>query len=327
MIGALVTQWFKTRYGAELIAIAAQEHLALELIALPADPQARLSDDDAARVEIAYLSNDVLPEFGKSFFSAARKAANLKWLHVYIAGVDHPVYASMIARGIHLTTSSGANAEPVAHTAIAGMLALARGLPRWAADQQARRWNPVRTADLPRDLRGQVMLVYGLGKIGSEIARLARAFGMRVIGVRRNAIETEHVDEIHTPDKLHDLLPECDWLTLACPLTDQTRGMVDAAVLARLPRGAQVINICRGEVIDEPALVAALGSGHLAGAYLDVFVHEPLPADSPLWDMPNVIVSPHNASASAGNDARCNAIFIENLKRWNSHEPLFNEAK
>ena len=326
MTGLLVTHRFKAQFGEELIARAGRDGIALELVSLPPDPLARLPVEDVARVEIAYLSSDVLPEFGKAFFSATHKASHLKWLHVYIAGVDHPVYASMIARGIHLTTSSGANAEPVAHTAIAGMLALARGLPRWVADQQAHNWNPVRRENLPRDLREQVMLVVGLGKIGSAIARLARAFGMRVIGVRRNAVGIEHVDEIHTPDKLHDLLPRCDWLTLACPLTDETRGLVNAAMLAKLPRGAQVINISRGEVIDEPALIAALGNGHLAGAYLDVFVREPLPADSPLWDMPNVIVSPHNASASAGYDLRCNAIFLDNLKRWKHREPLINEA-
>jgi phosphoglycerate dehydrogenase-like enzyme len=279
------------------------------------------------RVDVAYLSSDVLPEFGKAFFSATRKASNLKWLHVYIAGVDHPVYASIIERGVNLTTSSGANAEPVAHTAIAGLLSLARGFPRWAADQQARRWSPARASNQPRDLRGQVMLIYGLGNIGSEIARLAGALGMRVIGVRRSAVKTATVDEIHAPDKLNDLLPKCDWITLACPLSDETRGLVNAAMLAKLPRGAHVINISRGEVIDEKALVAALGSGQVGGAYLDVFEREPLPADSPLWEMPNVIISPHNASSSAGNDARCNAIFLDNLKRWKHHEPLANEVK
>ena len=131
---------------------------------------------------------------------------------------------------------------------------------------------------------------------------------------------------MHTPDKLNELLPKSDWLVIACPLTDETRGMVNAALLAKLPRGAYVINISRGEVVDEAALVAALQSGHIAGAYLDVFMQEPLPAASPLWDMPNVVVTPHNAGASAGNDPRINTLFLDNLKRWKARQPLINEV-
>ena len=182
-------------------------------------------------------------------------------------------------------------------------------------------------ADFPRDLRGQTMLIYGLGAIGVEIARLARLLGLKIIGVRRSPARVEHVDEMHTPDKLGELLPRCDWLTIACPLTAETRGMFNAALLARLPRGARVINISRGEIVDEPALIAALQGGHLADAYLDVFVQEPLPPSSPLWDLPNVIVTPHNSVASAGSDGRVNALFLDNLKRWTDNRPLINEVK
>jgi phosphoglycerate dehydrogenase-like enzyme len=227
---------------------------------------------------------------------------------------------------VRLTTSSGSVAEPIAQTAITGMLYLARNFPHWMAGQRSHKWNSMRSADYPRDLRGQVMLVYGLGGIGMEIARLARCLGLYVIGVRRNAIKTGHVDEVHTPDKLPELLARSDWLVIACPLTDETRGTLNAALLAKLPRGARVINISRGEIIDEPALTAALQSGHLAGAYLDVFAHEPLPPESPLWDMPNVVITPHDSAASAGNDARVNAIFLDNLRRWTRNEPLVNEV-
>jgi phosphoglycerate dehydrogenase-like enzyme len=180
--------------------------------------------------------------------------------------------------------------------------------------------------EFPRDLRGQVMLVYGLGAIGMEIARLARCFGLYVIGVRRNAAKSGHVDEVHTPDKLAELMPRCDWLVIACPLTDETRGTVDPALLAKLPRGAHVINVSRGEIVDESALIAALHSKRLAGAYLDVFAREPLPPESPLWDMPNVVVTPHDSAACAGNEARVNAIFLDNLKRWTRNQPLINEV-
>lgn len=326
MIAAIVSHRFSARFGMDIVAAARRDGIELELLALPRDPEARLDDAQAARADIAYFSSDVFPQFSKPFFSATRKAAALKWLQVFNAGVDHPVFASILERGVRLTTSSGSAAEPIAQTAIAGMLYFARCFPRWTASQRSRAWNPLRPDEFPRDLRGQTMLIYGLGKIGGEIARLARMFGVRVIGVRRTALKTEHVDEVHTPDKLAELLPACDWLTLACPLTTETRGLVNAAMLARLPRGAHLINISRGEIIDEPALIAALGSGHLGGAYLDVFAQEPLPADSPLWDMPNVVVSPHNAAASAGNDARINAIFLDNLGRWKRNEPLINEV-
>jgi phosphoglycerate dehydrogenase-like enzyme len=134
------------------------------------------------------------------------------------------------------------------------------------------------------------------------------------------------VDELHAPHKLSELLPRAQWLVIACPLTAETRGLVDGDKLSRLPRGARVINIARGEIVNEPALIAALQSGHLAGAYLDVFEKEPLPSASPLWDMPNVLLSPHNSAAAAGNDRRVYEIFRENLARWMQGVALVNEV-
>jgi phosphoglycerate dehydrogenase-like enzyme len=171
------------------------------------------------------------------------------------------------------------------------------------------------------------VLVYGLGGIGAEFARLARTLGMHVIGVRRGARKAgDPVDEMHTPDQLDALLPRAEWLMLACPLTAETRGLISAARLALLPQGAHVLNIARGEVIDEAAMTAALQSRHLAGAYLDVFEQEPLPATSPLWDMPNVIVTPHNSSSSAGNERRVFDCFVRILGQWKSGAPLTNEV-
>jgi phosphoglycerate dehydrogenase-like enzyme len=122
------------------------------------------------------------------------------------------------------------------------------------------------------------------------------------------------------------LLPRSDWLIIACPLTHETRGLISAALLARLPRGARVINVARGEIIDQHALIAAIESGHLGGAYLDVFDPEPLPADSPLWELPNVLVTPHNSSVASGNDRRVFEIFTDNLGRWSRGETLVNEV-
>ncbi len=327
MTAVLVSHRCNARFGADFLATARRDGVTLELLALPADPEARIDDAVAARADAAYFSGDVFPEFSKQFFSATRKAPALKWLQVFNAGVDHPVFATILERGVRLTTAAGSTAEPIAQTAIAGLLYLARNFPRWLAGQRDHRWDPMRGADLPRDLRGQVMVVYGLGGIGMEIARLARAFGLYVIGVRRNASIPGHADEIHTPDLLPELLARCDWLVIACPLTAETRGMINAALLAKLPRGARVINIARGEIVAEHALVEALQSGHLGGAYLDVFAQEPLRPDSPLWDMPNALLTPHNANASAGNEARVNAIFLDNLSRWHNNQPLVNEVR
>ena len=302
MTALLVSHRFRTLYGDAFLADATARDIALEYLVLPDDPEARLADELAARAEVAYFSSDVFPKFGKPFFSATRKAADLKWLHVFNAGVDHPVFASILERGVRLTNSSGTASTPIAQTAIAGML------------------------HLTRDVAGRTLLVYGFGKIGAEIARLARLLGMRVIGMRRNREAHAAADEMHTPDQLHAMLARSDWLALACPLTKETRGVIDAAALAAMPPGARLLNISRGEVIDEAALIDALNRRHLGGAYLDVFAQEPLPAESPLWDMPNVLVTAHDASTSDAYDPRINALFLDNLARWQRHEPLLNEV-
>jgi phosphoglycerate dehydrogenase-like enzyme len=327
MTALLVSHQLNAGYGAELAAAARRDGIALELLLLPADREARLADADCARIDIAFFSADVSPNFSRQFFSAARKAPRLKWLHVHNVGVDHPIFDEMLARGVRLTTSSGSTAEPIAQTAIAGLLMLARNYPRWLAAQRKHLWDPMRGSAVPRDLRGQTVLVLGLGQIGREFARLARALGLRVIGVRRSVTQPEStVDELHPAQRLRELLPHCDWLLIACPLTEETRGLITAEMLARLPRGAHVLNVARGQVVDQGALVAALASGHLGGAYLDVFDPEPLPADSPLWDLPNVIITPHNSSVASGNDRRVFEIFTDNLKRWSRGERLLNEV-
>lgn len=314
--------------GNDIAAHARRLGLALELVALPADPEARLADADCARLDIAFFSGDVFPAHSRQFFSTVRKAPALQWLHVFNAGVDHPIYTEMLQRGVRLTTSAGSTAVPIAQTAITGLLMLARNFPRWLAAQRERRWDPARMPDFPRDLVGQTALVYGLGSIGSEIARLARALGLKVIGVRRSAMKPgDPVDELHPPQQLDRLLPRADWLIIASPLTAETRGLVNAERLARLPRGARIINIGRGEIVDEAAMIEALRAGQLGGAYLDVFEKEPLPAESPLWDLPNVLISPHNSAAASGNDERVYQMFLGNLEQWHRKQALTNEVR
>ena len=321
----LVSHQLHARDGGRIAEAAARGGYPAELIVLPPNPAARLPDADCARIEAAFFSGDVFPDYSRQFWATARKAPRLKWLHVFNAGVDHPIFAEMLGRGVRLTTSAGSTAVPIAQTAIMGLLALARGLPRWLAAQRSRQWNPERE-NPPRDLQGQTAIVLGLGHIGTEVARLARALGLTVIGVRRGPRQAgDPVDELHAPSALPGLLPRADWLIIACPLTPETRGLVDARLIAALPRGAHIINVARGEIVAEPALIEALKSGHLAGAYLDVFETEPLPPDSPLWSLPNVLVTPHNSAAAAGNDGRVLAIFLDNLGRWHRGAPLLNE--
>ncbi len=327
MTTLLVSSRLHAERGADIAAHAQHLGMALELIVLPADPEGRLSDADCARLDLAFFSNDIFPIHSRQFFSTVRKAPALQWLHVFNAGVDHPIYTEMLQRGVRLTTSAGATAVPIAQTAITGLLMLARHFPRWLAAQRERRWDPMRPPDFPPDLVGQTAVVLGLGSIGSEIARLAQALGLKVIGIRRSPKNPDDpVDELHTVDKLPQLLPHCDWLIIACPLTTETRGLIDAAMLARLRKGACIINVARGEIIDETAMIAALREGHLGGAYLDVFAKEPL-AESPLWDLPNVLITPHNSAAATGNDERVYEMFIANLEMWHQGKALRNTVR
>ena len=327
MTGLLVGRDFLRGYGERIASLARETRAALDPIPLPEDPAARISASESARVEIAYFSGDVHPTYSGAFFSAAFGAERLRWVHCFNAGTDHPVFGRLLERGVCLTNSPGASATPIAHTAIAGLLSLARGLPLFGAAQRERRWLEPGEVAAPRDLGGQTLVVVGLGGIGGEIARIARALGLYVIGVRRSGPGGEDpVDELVAPERLREVLPRADWLAIACPLTDATRGWIDASALALLPTGAHVLNVARGEIVDETALVAALRSGRIAGAYLDVFEVEPLPGDSPLWTLPNVIATPHAAALSDGNQARQAEHFLANLARWLRGEPLANRV-
>jgi D-2-hydroxyacid dehydrogenase (NADP+) len=310
-----------------LEAAAREGGIAPRVLHLPDDPAARLAGADLAAIEVAYYTRDIrFSDHCHAFIDTVTAAPNLAWLHFPNAGVDqHPFLPALAARQVKLTSSAGSNGEPVAHTAIAGLLLLARNFPHWWAAQGRREWQPMRGDAAPRDLHDQTVLVVGLGTVGATVARFCRTLGMRVIGVRRSPRPDDPVDEAHTLVALHRLLPRCDWVVLACSLNAETRRIVNRESLALLPRGARLVNVCRGGVVDEQALIEALESGQLGGAYLDVFETEPLARESPLWNLPNVIVSPHNAQASAGNDGRAMEIFLANLVKWARGETLRNE--
>jgi phosphoglycerate dehydrogenase-like enzyme len=170
------------------------------------------------------------------------------------------------------------------------------------------------------------VVVVGLGAVGTRFAHYARMLGLKVIGVRRSPLKPDDpVDRLVTPAELKTVLPQADFLVMTCPLTAATRGLIDARALALLKPTASFINVARGEVVDEAALIDALQRKALSGAYLDVYAQEPLPADSSLWDLPNVVMSPHNASSARGNEARGTRIFVDNIGHLLRGEPLVNE--
>jgi len=289
-----------------------------------------------ADATIAYLSRDLfaggtrdrLSARFMGFVECLRAAPALQWLHIFSAGADLWVYREFERRGVRITTSAGATAPVVAQSAIAGLLALARQFPRCAEAQRRHSWEPLYGPGEPQSLDGQEAVIIGTGPIGQRIARLCRALGLGTIGVRRTAEgpPPPDFDMAVGYGSLHEVLPRANWLILACPLSDITRGLIDERAFTRLPPGAHLINVARGPVVVEDAMLAALRSGALRGAMLDVFAQEPLPPASPFWDLPNVIVTPHSAAASNGHAAATAAVFAANLSRWQRGEALLNEV-
>lgn len=301
----------------------------LELLALE-----DVASDDSVAVHAAFISRDitglstkqtVLPALA-ACYRVLRRSPALAWVHTHSAGADRPIYCELMARGVAVTTSSGANAQVVAHTALAAVLALSRRFPQLMAAQQRREWAPLVAGPLPPDLAGQTLVLVGWGPIAQHLQPLLAALGLQVVVVRRSEQAAGPGIETVAFTALHRVLPRAQWLLLACPLTAQTRGRVDAAHLALLPHGAQLVNVARGEVVVQADLLAALQAGHLGGAFLDVFESEPLPTDSPLWGLPNVLVTPHAAGQSAGNAARTAQIWLDNLARWASGQPLLHRV-
>jgi phosphoglycerate dehydrogenase-like enzyme len=292
----------------------------LQFLTLPHDR--KLDIDEIARIDLAVFSTDLWASGqGPSFFKVLLQAPQPKWLHVFAAGTDNPVFEEVRRRSIRLTNSAGSSATPIAHTVIMHVLALTRAARTVAVAQSSHEWAEQDVVDV----EGRTLGIIGLGSIGAEVARLAQHFGMRAIGMRRTPRGDEPCETWST-DRLHELLPMVDTLVLTAPRTPETIGMIGAQELAMLPVGAHVVNVGRGQVIDEPALAAALASGHIGGAALDVFVVEPLPAESPLWDLPNVIITPHSAGTTPLANARAAEIFAENLGRFLRGEALRNEV-
>jgi phosphoglycerate dehydrogenase-like enzyme len=257
-----------------------------------------------------------------------RANADLRWVQATAGGAGEQVASAGLSEEelvrVRVTSASGVHVGPLAEFALFGLLAMSKGLPRLLADTTARSWEHYPMGELA----GRTVLVVGLGSIGTEVARLAKAFGMRVIAVNRSGrADVTRVDEVRPSRFLGDLLPVAHAVVLTLPLTEQTRGMIDAQAISRMRTDAILVNVGRGGVVDEEALVQALTGGRLAGAVLDVFSIEPLPADSPLWRLSNVLISPHTAGLSVHENERIVALFRENLRRYLRGDDLIGRVQ
>jgi phosphoglycerate dehydrogenase-like enzyme len=252
-----------------------------------------------------------------------QEGTKLRWVQNWGAGVNHIPLDQFAARGIILTTASGVHAFPIAETIFAMMLSFTRKLHVSIRLQMKREWKP----ETPDEIHGKTICIVGVGAIGKETAKIAKAFGMTVWGVTYSGNPSPNVDKMVDRNGLDDALRASDYVVVTLPLTDETQQMIGEREFATMKPTAIYINIGRGKTTDEKALVSALRSGKIAGAGLDVFEEEPLPADSPLWEMDNVIVSPHHAGSTVRYEERAVDIFIHNLHDFVAgREPSLNRV-
>jgi len=249
------------------------------------------------------------------------RAPKLRWVHSPAAGVNKDLSPQMLASDVVLTSSAGNGGIPLAEHAMMLMLMLDRSALRWIEAQRRHEWDRFTHGEL----NGKTVGIVGLGNAGSDLALKAKAFHMRVLGLRRRTnLPVEHVDRLYGRDELAEFLPECDFVVVTAPQTPGTAGMFDRAAFAAMKPSAYFICISRGGIADDDALLEALRNGEIAGAGLDAHGVEPLPPESPFWDLPNVIVTPHNGATTDGTARRGRDIVAENLRRFVRGEPLMN---
>jgi phosphoglycerate dehydrogenase-like enzyme len=306
-------------------------------------PQLEVIQKSVSQVEEVppelWQSVEVLCTF--STFPAPDQAPNLRWVQLMSAGANHAVDLPLVDQDVVLTTTSGIHAINIAELVMAMMLAWGHRLLPLMEYQRRAEWPEDRTdLFLPQELRGATAGIVGYGSIGREVGRLAQAFGMRVLAYDESEDTIDHgyavpgigdkdgvfPERWYRPGQLGEMLPQCDYVVLALPLTTDSRGMFGRDELQAIKPDAFLVNIGRGGVVDEPVLVQALQEGWIAGAGLDVFAEEPLPASSPLWAMENVILSPHIAGATPHYHERAAEVFAENLVRYVAGRPLLNQV-
>jgi phosphoglycerate dehydrogenase-like enzyme len=249
------------------------------------------------------------------------RQGRLRWIQSSAAGMDHCLVPSVIESDIAVTSASGVLSDQVAEHAIALITGWTRSLPTFFRAQQSREFNRRPTRDLTRSTVG----IVGLGGVGRRLARLLAAFDCRVLATDLFPVDKpEHVEALWPAERLDDLLPLVDILVLCVPLNDSTRGMIGAAVLAEMKPGSLLVNVARGPLVAESDLVAAIKTGHLSGAVMDVTEQEPLPTTSQLWDLPGVIITPHVGGQAAWRIDKMTELFCRNLRRWQDGLPLVN---
>jgi phosphoglycerate dehydrogenase-like enzyme len=279
-------------------------------------------DELLARANVFYGIPDVDPDL---LARSVRANPGLRWVQTMAAGGGSQVKAAGLSGDdldrVVFTTSAGVHGATLAEFAMFGVLAGAKDLPRLLGQQAERQWTG-RWA--MRQVHEMTVLVVGLGGIGKQTARLAKALGAYVLGTKRSPEPVEHVDEVHPTADLAALVGRADAIVFTLPGTAATDGLYGAELVAATKPGAIIVNVGRGTVIDEPALIKGLDSGHLGSAFLDVFAVEPLPVESPLWAMPQVVVAPHTAALSPHEDRRIAELFARNLRRFLDGEELIN---
>ncbi|ELY64961.1 D-2-hydroxyacid dehydrogenase [Natrinema versiforme] len=275
------------------------------------------ADLPAAVADAEILITHRLPE------EVLEAATDLEWVQALSAGTDRFDHEALADRGVALTNVSGIHAKPIGQQVLGYLLHFERGFDRAVAQGRDREWQRYTGGELGDRTVG----IVGVGAIGSKVADYCQPFDARVIGTKRDPTDApEGVDEIYGADGLASVLAESDYLVVACPLTEETRGLLDAEALATLPDDAVLVNIARGDIVDQSALVDALEAGDLGGAALDVFEEEPLPESSPLWDRDNVLVTPHMAGSTPHYWERCADIFLRNYDRFRDGEDLENRV-
>ena len=278
---------------------------------------------DAAACEALCFTTRIAehPAAGAALANFA-KSPSLRWLQSPGAGVDSPFFTVLLNAGVRLTNASGIHAEPIAQYIFTYLLHWSRQVERHREQQQRSEWKQI----FSEDLTSQTLGIVGHGGIGQATARVAKALGMRVLATKRSPIADPNVDELLNPAELSRLLAESDYVVLCLPFTEATRHTIGAAELSAMKSTSVLINVARGGVVDEPALIEALRERRIRGATLDVVSEEPLPEASPLWSLDNCVLTPHDAGYSPRADERLGALFVENLGHWLRDEPLRNEV-
>jgi phosphoglycerate dehydrogenase-like enzyme len=298
----------------------------LEVLLIGTDENLSLGDKKietaTAKPDIAWLNIEIMfSGIMEKFVKLVLEAGTVQWLQTFMAGLDFPFYKEMLRKGIRVTKGN-AQAIAIAEYVLANVMVQYQAVFDRRRNQTAHEWKLTGFKELWKTK----WLIVGFGNIGQEIAKRVRAFDCEVVGVRRSAGEHPLADTVITLDRLSEYLPQADVVVLACALNQETQDLADKAFFQKMKKHATLVNIARGKLVNQKDMIEALQGGVLTRAILDVFDPEPLESDSPLWDMDNVIITPHSSNAGSGTHSRGDMLFLENLGRFLKGQPLLNEA-